>query len=94
MNIRSLTLYSTFDGSLHGFFFYVGVNKISWLADDEGEKIKKWKLSNLVIIFSDICLFLREKVQESVTDFHMSEEKIKKCWNGYFFFLVEHNYSS
>ncbi len=58
---RALALYSTYDGSRQGYFFYVGgnenKNKISWLADVGGEKIKKGKLSNWPIIFSENCPF-------------------------------------
>ena len=48
--LRPLALYSTYDGSRQDFFFYVGgnknKNKISWLADVGGEKMKKGNLSN------------------------------------------------
>ncbi len=47
---KSPALYSTYDGSRQGYFFYVGgnenKNKFSWLADVGGEQIKKGKLSN------------------------------------------------
>ncbi len=95
--VRPLALYSTYDRSREGFFFYVGgnKNKIPWLTDVGRGKIKK-QYCQINLLFSvKIVQFLRKKGQVSGTDFSMSEEEIKKNTEmATFFFLVGHNSSS
>ena len=58
-----LALYSTYDRTRQGFFFYIGgnKNKIYWLADVEEEKMKKVNCQINLLFSVKIAFFERKK---------------------------------